>query len=458
MSLVALVLAATIPAAASATDSGPDLAEVPVGDATVSGPDLAVVPVCDAVEPPPVLLAQRLATVLAKRGRPTLAASSVAQRLLLFTDPNSQSIETAQAQVERAGVAYAAFDLAQSANLLEQAVQSLEVDSNPSPEQLELLQQTRLQLADRLLALAGNDETGRAETASGQRALSYLEAALRADPLLAPPAGVYPPRLRQLLELGRRNVRASSTGSLTVRSTPPGAVVLLEGRTLGATPLALERSVPRGRYRIWLELGGRCSRTRTIEIGDSAISIDVDLGFEGAIDAANGGLCALSGAALTDADLIRTGQVIDADLLVATGYADFEGSRWIYAVLYDIARGSAVRRGAVRLTAAANAGTSEETALADLACFLADSGEHGAALATAPVPIRELSARAPAGRPSPPQVAAADDKGPSWLLPAILGGSVALVAAAAIGSFVAVHALSSASAEPERSLHVEVQR
>lgn len=445
MLLALLALTLALPATTAATSQAGALAVVPIGSAS---------------EAPPQVLARQLAAALEQRGQRTLAEPTVEQRLREFTGPNDQSLETVRAQVESARSAYAAFDLAQSARLLEQAVLSLEVDTSPTPEKLELLQQARMQLADRLLALAGAGETGRAESSGGQRALAHLEAALRADPLLAPPTGVYPPRMRQLLEKARHNVGAASAGSLVVRSTPAGATVRLEGRVVGATPLALDRSVPAGRYRVWLELAGRRSRTRSIEIGSTTVSLDVDLGFEGTIDATSGGLRALGPAPLSDGDLIQTGRVLDVEQLVATGYAEYEGSRWVYAARYDVSAGTALRRGAVRVTGEVDAG-----ALAALADFLVAADNAPSEIATAPVPIRERSRAADPLATTPTTAvteaaAAADapDSGMGWLVPTALVSGAIVAAALATSSVVALYTLASAPATPERSLHIEVRQ
>jgi len=445
MSLAALALTIALPAATAATSVAVSLAVVPLGGES---------------EQPPLALAQQLAAALEQRGRVPLAQPVVAQRLREFTGPNEQSLETVRAQVESARSAYAAFDLAQSARLLEQAVHSLEIDTGPTPEKLELLQQVRLQLADRLLALAGGGETGRAETDGGKRALVQLEAALRADPLLAPPAGVYPPRMRQLLELARHDVRTAGAGSLTIRSTPAGATVRIEGRVLGATPLVLDRSIPFGRYRVWLELAGRRSRTRSIEVGSRAVTLDVDLGFEGAIDATTGGLRAVGPALLTDSELIETGHVLDVEQLVATGYAEYEGSHWVYAALYDVAAGTALRRGAVRVTG--HDGVDEPTMLAALADFLVTSGATPSAIATAPVPIRQRIRVALPTQPLPasvpPLASTAPESGPGWLVPTALISGAIVAAALATGTVALFYVLASAPTAPERSLHIEVRQ
>jgi hypothetical protein len=192
-------------------------------------------------------------------------------------------------RLREADEAFHALEHERSVALLEAAIEMLELDRDFSIEKQELLEQARVTCAQRLVALAGPDETGKGETRNGKRARTQLAGVLRSNPTFSLDARRYPPKMRALLALASDDVKQAGMGSLQVRSSDPGAVVRVDGRKLGSTPLSLHEGLAAGRFRLWLESDGRRSFTRVIDVvadheapteAGAGVNVEVDLGFE----------------------------------------------------------------------------------------------------------------------------------------------------------------------------------
>ncbi|MDP2342474.1 MAG: PEGA domain-containing protein [Deltaproteobacteria bacterium] len=221
--------------------------------------------------------------------------------------------------------AFNALDHERSVALLEDAITQLEGGSDLSVEKAALLEQSRLTCAQRLLGLAGPSETGNGETKNGTRARAHLAKVLKANPGFVLDASRYPPKLHALLAKAAADVKAAGQGGLAVRSSPSGATVFLEGRALGVTPLSLAGAVPVGRHRLWLDLGGRRSITRVVDVEAGVpLPVEIDVGFEGSLVPAGPGITPV--VPFSTGAWKRLAGFVDVDVVVAVGSS--EGRVW----------------------------------------------------------------------------------------------------------------------------------
>lgn len=273
------------------------------------------------------------ATALRARVRDRLTTTMVSSTTTLLDDetlrlrlrgPMGAPLElaTVRAQLRDADEASRRADHERAVGLLEGAIAALEVDRDFSLEKQELLEQARLACAQRLVGLAGPDETGKSETKNGQRARELLVAVLRSNPTFSLDAKRYPPKMRALLALATDDVKQRGMGSLRVRSTDPGAVVRVDGRQLGATPLVLHEGLAAGRFRLWLEAGPLRSFTRVVDVvagGDvpHEVTVEVDVAFEASLLSDDVGV--RPARPFSSTDWRRVAGVLDVDVVDLVG-------------------------------------------------------------------------------------------------------------------------------------------
>jgi len=195
-----------------------------------SGQGVAVVPVAFGATAPPLAEATGLAAALGDSFSPVLAPGAVATRLRRGARPVEVDLEALQ-QTHQTAIESA--DRAESVLALEGVVTALEADPSPTEEETALLQQSRLRLAQSLYQQAFFTRDREQTAAMQDRIFVHLETALRTDPYIAMPLGTYSPEVRRLLDLARRRLADQPKGSLQVRSTPEGATVRLDGRSVG---------------------------------------------------------------------------------------------------------------------------------------------------------------------------------------------------------------------------------
>jgi hypothetical protein len=231
----------------------------------------------------------RLREVPGVRAADVLSEATLRERLSPQPGP-SVDLATAKATLEAADTAFNAVEHERSVAMLESLIEQLEKDAVFSVEKRELLQTARLQCARRLMGIAGPTETGKAETKNGVRAKAHLEAALRLDGNIVLDAQSAAPKLRTLLQSAQESVQRGTHAPMAVQSRPPGATVYLDGRAMGQTPLVTGPMLSSGRYRLWLEKGGRRSTTRIVDVNDSPLAATINVVVEGALRPAGPGL------------------------------------------------------------------------------------------------------------------------------------------------------------------------
>lgn len=188
-----------------------------------------------------------------------------------------------------------------------------------TPALLALQRKARLAAVMQLIALAGSEETGKAESAQGKEAVSLLAGALHADPSFDLSPAEYPPKVLRLLGVARAQVRAAPRAGLFVDSTPHGARVFLEGRQVGVTPLQSLDVAPAGLYRVWVEHEERRSQTRWVQLDHSTARLEFDVLDDHQVWPDGPGLLWPKGAALSDDAGQHLAGLLGVDRIVLVG-------------------------------------------------------------------------------------------------------------------------------------------
>ena len=389
-----------------------------------------------------------------RQGGEVLDAKVTRERLLTLGVGKGFDLDALKQRVQAAEDAYRALDFERSIDILEGVVRDLSTDAAYTLDKQELLETARLSLVKRLVGLAGNHETGRAETDFGKRAKGHLVNALRANPTLALDPSRYDPKMRRLLEGARFQLQEKGSGSLTVQSRPQGATVYLEGRPIGVTPLRLPDGIAYGRYRFWASLDESRSVTRWIDISATEAQVELDLAFEGALWPQGPGLKPVKGRVINEAVAAKVGALLDVKELILVGTASYDEARWLYGAVYRAGDGETSRRGAVRIGSDGDVPTAKE--VAQLARFLMQG--DGRSVNADAVPSSVLPGAKEPGKwmvvqdmrpkPTPTTSKASSDtvdeaeagaSGTTFIIAGVaVGTGVGLVVAAGIGTAVAI--------------------
>jgi hypothetical protein len=418
-------------------------------------------------EQAPLATADTLRTQLSSSGSQLLSAADVIKRLTDVGVPSSQAVDVSRT-VSEAEAAYQAVDPERSVALLERAIAALVSAPVVTPKDAALLEDLRVRMAVRLLAVAGPDESGNGESTAGRRAKVVLQDALRANPTLALDAAKHPPKARRLLDEARLELSRAGAAGLTVDSVPEGATVFVEGRAVGKTPLALVDALSPGRYRVWVEDAGVRSRTRVVDVQKDTPAVVIDLAFEGALDASAPSLRPLAGQTVDDRMAARVGALLGVDELILCGIARYDDARWLYTVVFSVAEGTAMRRGAVRIVGEAPS----ETEVASLAAFLNERAPlddrpvpstilpKAAASAAAAVETAD-DARLVSAAPSSMNASeAGDDAGMPWAVIGItagIAGALVVVAAGVVTGVVVFMSLNTPEPDPVGRFDVVIE-
>lgn len=315
----------------------------------------------------------------------------------------------------------AAFSHVLGARLLEDAVEprslltALKPPPQADPDALERLVETAQSRffsgqRDAALAQAREAISGLEKTPPSERAWRLLAAArvleaqvlratgkkdaaaesfrrvLRVAPAHALDAGEFSPSTIADFEAARRAVKALPRHPVSVVSQPPGAEVFLDGAPVGKTPW--QGTLPAGKYALAVVGPSGAGFPRTLEVAREA-SASVDLAFEASV-APHLPLCLEGAGEEALGRAVKLGAHAGADLVVLLRLGPRAGEPdWLEAVLLDVARGTKIRAGGMRLFSSRQAG-----ALDALATYVL-TGKGSEVVAT------EATAPRAAGAPAP---------------------------------------------------------
>lgn len=176
---------------------------------------------------------------------------------------------------------------------------------------------------------------------------------LRVAPAHALDANEFSPSTIADFEAARRALEAARRFPVSVVSQPPGAEVFLDGAPVGKTPW--QGTLPAGRYALAVAGPAGPAFPRTLEVSGEA-SASVDLAFESSV-APQLPLCVEAAGDEALGRAVKLGAHAGADLVVLLRLAPREGQPdWLEALLLDVARGTKVRAGGMRLVASRQAG------------------------------------------------------------------------------------------------------
>ena len=105
--------------------------------------------------------------------------------------------------------------------------------------------------------------------------LSWVQQAARESVKLQASLNAPPHRSSAATSQGQVPAQAGPTQTLTVMSTPSGAIIVLDNRQVGKTPLTVK--VPPGNHTITISRSGYASLTRIVTVRSGPISLKVTL-------------------------------------------------------------------------------------------------------------------------------------------------------------------------------------
>ncbi len=109
-----------------------------------------------------------------------------------------------------------------------------------------------------------------------KRAREHLEELLTLDPKYELDQAIYNPQMLAVVEAVRAEVTARPRRDLLVQSEPPGAIVVVDGRLAGVTPVTVPGLLPGDHY-VFVNLPRHQSEGRSVAIGATAASLSVTL-------------------------------------------------------------------------------------------------------------------------------------------------------------------------------------
>ncbi len=375
-----------------------------------------------------------------------LDKAATAQRLHgAYVPPPADRLVRLRHEAEQAKAAFGEFEIERAVSGYREVVGALADEVELSDGERALLQQTRVDLAVALLAVADPEETGRAESLQGQDAIGFLENAFREDPAMNLDAARYPPKVRTLLNAARANVQRQGLGGLEVRSNPTGVTVMVEGRPVGTTPLRLFSVLPPGRVRLWLEHKGRRTAARWVEVKrDNAVPVVVDAALDVTLWPQGAGVWLTDQQALDSAYIDKLRALLEVERLVMVGQTDH------HAFVVEATGDGPPRLALAPRTADAKAlrdalGRASPTYSAERPAFVLPApGSDPPAPPDAAVPVASPGPGADGDADAPPAVAApavdeeaGEDEGGAgvWVWTGVgVGGAAALVAAAVVAA------------------------
>jgi PEGA domain len=228
-----------------------------------------------------------------------------------------------------------------------------------------------------------------------RRAWAMMEEGLRTQPDLSPSGALYGPDLQRLYYRVKAQMDLQKA-RLRVTTDPPGALIFLNGRSIGFSPVTAAGLYP-GTYDVLVVKGKQHSRIRRFRVASSQAHLRVDLGLDGAVRlGAQLGL-RVSGGVQGRAHALRYARTLGIHLgarrVLLVGVRKRSSGRVLHGRLVDCTRGVVLRAAFVSVTQV----DPGAEALGGLGRYLLEGGVPGAGVhrATISLPVR----RARQGRP-----------------------------------------------------------
>lgn len=233
------------------------------------------------------------------------------------------------------------LQLARAQELLDSAMEQLQVFPPGDTR-------ARLTIDGWLLAVQLHREKG-----ENRQADEAMRRILRVDPKYQLDPNYFSPSLRTDFETERRRLVQGPKLRLSVRSSPAGADVFLDGVRVGRSPFHGE--FPAGAYTLEVAKAGTVSLPRKVELR-ATTQLQVDLDFEGAV-LTSPGLCITGNdESVLLSRTVKLGAVVDAEQVVLVRLERAAaGPRWVAAALVSVERGQKLREGGLKVAPGTNA-------------------------------------------------------------------------------------------------------
>jgi len=207
-----------------------------------------------------------------------------------------------------------------------------------------------------------------------------LERLVRANPNPRVDPNQYPPSFQKQIEETRRELAAGPRRKLSVTATLKGARVFVDGRDVGAAPVALD--LPAARYRVSGAHGQLRVPGLVADLTEDGQAIHLNFALSESFRPSFG-----PGLALPEAErsrsLVTAGAWLGVDRLVAARFEREGEAVYFSAAIYEVRRGMLQREGRVRLAAM----SPPPGSLSALATFLITGQASSLVAATSVAPV-----------------------------------------------------------------------
>jgi hypothetical protein len=350
--LVVSVALAASPSGALAAPPPQTLAVIAVGDAPVGpGPELAE-------------LARTFRGSVAATTSGVLTADELRQRM--EGRASSSSLGELDRAYTGAVAAFQAGDYERASRTLRAIVDDL--------ERLPPSDQVFAQWSRSMMRLA------RSEGSLGRRAEAreVMERLLRADSAASPDPELYPPSFARQIDEVRAELRAKARRKLAVTAGGAPARVYVDGRYAGDAPVTV--TVAPGKYRVAGVLRSVTSAPALADLSteDQTVALDFSVA-ETLRPTAGPGLAAPTAAGRRATAIVSAGAFLKLDRVYAISLAVDGDVHYLVGSVYEVAKGSLLREGRVRV----GGGAPAQASMTALATFL-QTGEPSTLVLTRP--------------------------------------------------------------------------
>ena len=190
-----------------------------------------------------------------------------------------------------------------------------------------------------------------------------MQALARTDPSIAPDPEQYSPTYRRRFEATKVKVRALPARRLQVAAEGFGGTVYVNGRLMGAAPLALW--LPAGSYRVGGASGSLHVPSFRVDLHAEDRSVVLDFALAEALRTAGGPGLAVPAARRPEA-MVRAGAWLGIDRIISVSRQSEGEAVFLLGSIYDVRNGALLREGSVRMIA----GSVPAANLGALATFL----------------------------------------------------------------------------------------